>query len=111
MSFRYMQLWQSALCGMILKLDHSFKVVKRVRYATAHKPFSAVLTAMNEFCQVRYGRGLSQFGSNYTLWQAAASSTPPRWQPLPLTLHPPHVCRCWRAFQQRASHWRSCSLS
>lgn len=49
---RYMQMWQAALCGMIIKLDHSFKVVKRVRDATAHKQFSAVLTVMNEFCQV-----------------------------------------------------------
>lgn len=45
-------MWQAALCGMIIKLDHSFKVVKRVRDATAHKQFSAVLTVMNEFCQV-----------------------------------------------------------
>ncbi|KAF6257233.1 hypothetical protein COO60DRAFT_1524727 [Scenedesmus sp. NREL 46B-D3] len=48
-----MLLWMAALCGMILKLDHSFKVVKRVRDATAHKQFGAVLTVMNEFCQVR----------------------------------------------------------
>jgi hypothetical protein len=50
---RYMQLWQAGLCGMILKLDHSFKVVNRVRDASAHKQFAAVLTVMNEFCQVR----------------------------------------------------------
>jgi hypothetical protein len=48
-----MQLWQAGLCGMILKLDHSFKVVNRVRDASAHKQFAAVLTVMNEFCQVR----------------------------------------------------------
>jgi hypothetical protein len=47
-----MQMWQSALCGMVLKLDHSFKVVKRVRDASGHKQFGAVLTVMNEFCQV-----------------------------------------------------------
>lgn len=49
---RYMQLWQAGLCGMFLKLDHSFKVVNRVRDASAHKQFAAVLTVMNEFCQV-----------------------------------------------------------
>jgi hypothetical protein len=38
---------------MILKLDHSFKVVKRVRDASGHKQFGAVLTVMNEFCQVK----------------------------------------------------------
>lgn len=54
---RYMKRWQAALCGMIIKLDHSFKVVKRVRDATAHKQFSAVLTVMNEFCQVRWCDG------------------------------------------------------
>jgi hypothetical protein len=37
---------------MVLKLDHSFKVVKRVRDASGHKQFGAVLTVMNEFCQV-----------------------------------------------------------
>lgn len=51
-----MQVWQTALCGMILKLDHSFKVVKRVRDATSNKQFAAVLTVMNEFCQVRCRR-------------------------------------------------------
>jgi hypothetical protein len=47
-----MQLWLAALCGMFLKLDHSFKVVKLVRDSTGHKQFGAVLSVMNEFCQV-----------------------------------------------------------
>lgn len=49
-----MQVWLAALCGKILKLDHSFKVVKRVRDSTAHKQFGAVLSIMNELCQVRF---------------------------------------------------------
>ncbi len=66
---RYMQMWQAALCGMILKLDHSFKVVKRVRDATAHKEFAAVLTVMNEFCQVR-------LWLDRALWELSADSQP-----------------------------------
>jgi hypothetical protein len=58
---RYMGLWLAALGGSILKLDHSFKVVRRVRDGSGERQFSAVLTIMNEFCQVgsRSRRGSS----------------------------------------------------
>lgn len=54
---RYMGLWLAALGGMYLKLDHSFKVVRRVRDATGQKQFAAILTLMNEFCQVGLPEG------------------------------------------------------
>lgn len=47
-----MALWLAALGAQFLKLDHSFKVVKRVRDSTGQKQFGAVLTLMNEYCQV-----------------------------------------------------------
>lgn len=48
-----MQLWLAALGGMILKLDHSYKVVNKVRDPSGAKQYKAVLSVMNEFCQVR----------------------------------------------------------
>jgi hypothetical protein len=47
-----MQLWLAALGGMILKLDHSYKVVNKVRDPSGAKQYKAVLSVMNEFCQV-----------------------------------------------------------
>jgi hypothetical protein len=37
----------------MIKLDHSFKAAKRIRDSTGQQQFAAVLTIMNEFCQVR----------------------------------------------------------
>jgi hypothetical protein len=48
-----MALWLAAIGGEMLKLDHSFKAAKRVRDGTGQQQFAAVLTIMNEFCQVR----------------------------------------------------------
>ncbi len=50
---RYMGLWMAALAGTIIKLDHSFKMIRLVRDSTGQLQFAAVLTLMNEFCQVR----------------------------------------------------------
>jgi hypothetical protein len=50
---RYMGLWLAALGAEVLKLDHSFKVVRRCRGSAGDRQFAAVLTVMNEFCQVR----------------------------------------------------------
>lgn len=49
---RYMQLWLAALGGMILKLYHSYKVVKKIRDPSGERQYKAVLSVMNEFCQV-----------------------------------------------------------
>lgn len=43
----------ATLGGLFIKLDHSFKAPKRIRDSTGQKQYSAVLTIMNEFCQVR----------------------------------------------------------
>jgi len=50
----------ATLGGLFIKLDHSFKAPKRIRDSTGQKQYSAVLTIMNEFCQVRgqHGRWL-----------------------------------------------------
>jgi hypothetical protein len=45
-------MWLAAIGGKVLKLDHSFKLTKRVRDGAGRKSFGAVLTVMNEFCQV-----------------------------------------------------------
>ena len=47
-----MGMWLAAMGGRILKLDHSFKMTKRIRDLGGHKSFGAVLTVMNEYCQV-----------------------------------------------------------
>lgn len=49
---RYMALCMATLGGMFIKLDHSFKAPKRIRDSTGQKQYAAVLTVMNEFCQV-----------------------------------------------------------
>lgn len=50
-----MGLHLATLGGMFLKLDHSFKAPKRIRDSTGQKQYAAVLTIMNEFCQVGDG--------------------------------------------------------
>jgi hypothetical protein len=82
-----MQVWLAALCGAILKLDHSFKVVKRVRDSTAHKQFGAVLSIMNEFCQVRNGNRL---GAVHPERNAAVLALQSDNNTL-------SMCRCWQA--------------
>jgi hypothetical protein len=47
-----MALWLAAIGGEMIKLDHSFKAAKRIRDSTGQQQFAAVLTIMNEFCQV-----------------------------------------------------------
>lgn len=47
-----MGMWLVALGGTIIKLDHSFKLVRRIRGSDGERQFGAVLTVMNEFCQV-----------------------------------------------------------
>lgn len=47
-----MALWLAGIGGEIIKLDHSFKASKRIRDATGQQQYAAVLTLMNEFCQV-----------------------------------------------------------
>lgn len=49
---RYMELWLAAIGGEMIKLDHSFKAAKRIRDSAGQQQFAAVLTIMNEFCQV-----------------------------------------------------------
>jgi len=44
--------WLATLGGMFLKLDHSFKATKRIRDVTGQKQYAAILTVMNEYCQV-----------------------------------------------------------
>lgn len=48
-----MALWLAAIGGEIIKLDLSFKASKRIKDSTGQHQFAAVLTIMNEFCQVR----------------------------------------------------------
>lgn len=48
-----MGVYLATLGGMFIKLDHSFKAPKRIRDGTGQKQYAAVLTVMNEFCQVR----------------------------------------------------------
>jgi hypothetical protein len=49
-----MALWLAAIGGEMINLDHSFKASKRILDATGEQQFAAVLTLMNEFCQVRF---------------------------------------------------------
>lgn len=49
---RYMAMWLAAIGGEVIKLDHSHKATKRVKDSTGEQQFAAVLTIMNEFCQV-----------------------------------------------------------
>jgi len=51
-----MAMWLAGIGGEIIKLDHSFKASKRIRDSTGQQQFAAVLTIMNEFCQVRHRR-------------------------------------------------------
>jgi hypothetical protein len=48
-----MALWLAGIGGEIIKFDHSFKACKRIRDSSGQPQFAAVLTIMNEFCQVR----------------------------------------------------------
>ena len=47
-----MALWLAGIGGEIIKLDHSFKASKRIRDSAGEQQYAAVLTLMNEFCQV-----------------------------------------------------------
>lgn len=48
----WMAMWMAALTSEVVKLDHSFKVTKRIRDGSRQKQFACLLTIMNEFCQV-----------------------------------------------------------
>lgn len=47
-----MEAWMSTLGGLWLKIDHTFKVCKVVNDASGMRAYQAVLTVMNEYCQV-----------------------------------------------------------
>lgn len=49
---RWMAMWLAAIGGEIIKVDHSFKAPKRIRDSAGQQQYAAVLTLMNEFCQV-----------------------------------------------------------
>lgn len=80
-------MWLAALGGMILKLDHSFKACKRIRDGTGHKQYAAILTVMNEFCQV-----IVSWWPDKALSNTIASR-----------LICGFVCRCWGASPHRQS--------
>ena len=93
-----MGLYMATLGGMILKADHSFKVPKRVRDSTGGKQFAAVLTIMNEFCQVR-----ESWCPRGRVWRSATShdrgARPEARRANGHTARVDH--RCWHALQRR----------
>jgi hypothetical protein len=98
---RYMALWLAAIGGEMIKLDHSFKAAKRVKDSTGQQQFAAVLTIMNEFCQVRHV-GCACYVVLHSTRNMVQVDVDIQERACPLTLHSLQVCEvgkglmpCW----------------
>lgn len=91
-------MWLAALGGMVIKLDHSFKAPKRIRDSTGQKQFAAVLTIMNEFCQVNSVILLTSGSLVLCLLLCVSIEMSSGLRDCLCV-----SCRCWAALQQKAN--------